>query len=166
MKFEFFLYHIVHQEIRRKLFFPNSKTSSVKVDNKIKIFTKKEFFNLSNEILKPFLIEKGFDGGNDVYIKKSDNFYNRIVIAGSKHGKVFCINCEIKKNTSDKFQILDLESFPTNFDFWKRISPDKLDNWWFAADSKEKNIKILKEMIKLLEFEGFPFFEINNKKLK
>ena len=165
MKFQKFLYKLIHKEIRRKIFFPNSKISAINLDKK-RNFGKKEFLNLSNEILRPFLRKNGFEGEKDIFIKEANNFYNRIVIAGSKHGKAFCINCEIKKKTFDEFKILDLESFPTEFDYWERISPDEQDSWWFTADSKEKNIKILNEMIKLLEFEGFPFFERNNKKIK
>ncbi len=166
MNFQKFIYQITHKEIRRKLFFPVSKTSSVKVEKLNDSFKKKDFFDLSNQFLKPFLKSKGFIGENDIYVKETINFYNRIVIASSKSGKVFCVNCEIKKKAIDKVEILEIESFPTNFDFWKRISPDKFDNWWFTSNSKEKNILVLKEIIKLIEFEGFPFFNKNNKKLK
>lgn len=166
MKFRNFFYKIIHKEIRRKLFFSNSKVSSVKVGDSINNYTKKDFFELSNLVLRPFLIENGFKGKNQIYIKESLRSYNRIVIASSKHGNVFCVNCEIKEKTTNKYDVLKFESFPTNFDYWKRLSPDKNDCWWFTANTKEKNIEILKEMIQLIEFEGFSFFNKNNKKLQ
>lgn len=165
MKLKKFIYKLTHLEIRRKLFFPNSKISPLSKDKNIDNYDKKDFFNLSNTIIKPFLTEKGFKGENDIYVKEFENYFNRIVIGSSKNGKTFCLNCEIKKKNLDNYEIFKIDSFPTNFDFWKRLSPDKLDNWWFTGDSKEKNIKILSEMIRLIDFEGFIFFDINNKNL-
>lgn len=166
MKFQKFLFHLTHLEIRRKIFFPHSNSIPFNITKNHDNFSINEFLNLSNIILKPYLNKKGFKGEKDKYLKTNERYHNRISITFSKCGKSICINCEIKKNTINYKEILEIDSFPTNFDFWKRISPDKNDNWWHIKNSKEENITILKEIIKLIEFEGLPFFTSNNKIIK
>lgn len=163
MFFKKLIYNITHKEIRRKIFFPTSNTSSIYINRDEIDFNKRDFLNLSNQIIKPYLNEIGFVGKDDIFVKEFDGFYNRIVIAQSKSGKALCINCEIKKKSSTDFDIMNISSFPTNFDFWKRLSPDQLDNWWFPSISSLKNNESLNEMVKLIHFEGIPFFREKNK---
>ena len=162
------LYNLIHQSGRRIIFFPLSQFSRVSVDKTKHSFENKDFKKLVNEILKPLLSQREFQGKDYFYYRLRNNNLETILIGTSPYGKAICVNAEIKKiegnsNLLNLDEIDNLESISPNQIGYKRLTPDEKDCWWKFRSTKTENKKVIKEVFNLIKLEGEKYFKTYNK---
>lgn len=141
--------------------FPMSERSPYRDMSRKLIYYNKDFKVLVNKIIRPKLIDLGFNGNGYRYYREHDEHYDSITFGTSKYGGAICINVEIRFKKPYSIVEFDITKIPNLFDSEAelRLSPDKFDNWWHFKDTEEDNNRVINEMWKLLEINGLPFFE-------